>query len=124
MKKYLIQSWVVASCANLLTGIFKIINYYSNHSPIDWGLIRFALFMGYFQDLIFILPILFLCKIFLSKNSKIYYYTVFIIIFFSLYITFYPLINPEDVYPLMAEIVLVISFDYILFPYKIEKHKV
>ncbi|MGB5024292.1 MAG: hypothetical protein WBO44_03030 [Saprospiraceae bacterium] len=115
MKKLFLQSLIVATCADIVTAIVSITIYYSNHSPIDWGLIRFALFMGYWQEIIIIVPVLFLSKIYLSKISKIYYYVIFSIIYFSLYLTFYPLVVPTDVYFLILEIAFIIIFDFILF---------
>ncbi len=61
--------------------------------PIDWGLFRFALVMGYLQEVIIITPILFLCKMlsekikntsnkFAKKIARIYYYLLLVILFY------------------------------------------
>jgi hypothetical protein len=92
--RILFKSFIVSTLGLIFSGIILCIFFCLKKSPFNWGLFRFALLMGYLQQIIIITPILFLCKIFLErirntpdrfvgKFAKIAYYLLFIILFYS-----------------------------------------
>ena len=123
MKKLILQSFIIATCADIFTGLIVVTIYCLKHPPFDWGFFRFGLIMGYLQQAIIIIPILFFCKVLLSKFSKVYYYLLLSILFCALHLMIYPMNQPNDIYGLILELFAIIVFDLLLYTSKGTKMK-
>ncbi len=117
MRKLILWSFIIATCADILTGIIMGVVYFLNHPPINWNLFRFGLFMGYLQEVILITPVLVFCKVFLlAKTSRFYYYLLLSILYCSLHLIIYRIIIPDTIYNLVLESLLIFGFDLLLNP--------
>ena len=123
MKKLILQSFIIATCVDIFTGLILVTIYCLKHPPFDWSFFRFGLIMGYLQQVIIIIPILFFSKVLLAKFSKISYYLILSILFCAVHLMVYPMSTPNDIYGLILELFAIIAFDLLLYPSKSTRRK-
>jgi hypothetical protein len=114
MKKLILQSFIIATCADIFAGLVLVTIYCLKHPPFDWGLFRFGLIMGYLQQVIIIIPVLLFCKILLAKFSRFYYYLLLSVLYCTVRLMIYPMIVPSDIYGIILELFSIIGFDLLL----------
>lgn len=115
MKKAVLQSLIVATCASVFTALIIVPIYFFQHPPVNWGLIRFGLVMGYMQQLITISPTLIFCKFLIGHSSKIFYYIALSVLFFTLQSFINRVSISTDAQFLILELVAIIGFDLLLY---------
>lgn len=115
MKKVVLQSLIVATCASVFTVLIIVPIYFFQHPPVDWGLIRFGLIMGYMQQLITISPTLIFFKILIGHSSKIFYSIAISVLFFALQFFINRVSVSTDARFLILELVAIIGFDLLLY---------